>query len=186
MARVSTLIAQQLPEGPARTIFETVERDYGAFGNMLGVLAHRPASIEHIYGLLLQFAADGNISKRHLEIVLVTASRANECSYCVSHHAPKLVAQHVSPQAVERILETDVPGFDALDTLVRDYALAVTHQRVGDSLVTRLREHFSESQVVELTLRAALCAFFARFNEALDVQLEPEYVAAAAQLEQAA
>ena len=44
--------------------------------------------------------------------------------------------------------------------------------------MTRLREHFSESQIVELTLRAALCAFFARFNEALDIQLEPEYVTA--------
>lgn len=178
MARVSTLLSNQLPEGPARTIFEKVENEYGAFGNMLGVLAHRPASIEHIYGLLLQFAAEGNISKLHLEIVLVTASKANECSYCVSHHAPKLVAQHVSAETVERILDADVPGLGPVELLVRDYALAVTRQRVGDSLVTRLREHFSESQIVELTLRAALCAFFARFNEALDVQLEPEYVTA--------
>jgi len=178
MARVSTLLSNQLPEGPARTIFEKVENEYGAFGNMLGVLAHRPASIEHIYGLLLQFAAEGNISKLHLEIVLVTASKANECSYCVSHHAPKLVAQHVSAETVERILDADVPGLGPVELLVRDYALAVTRQRVGDSLVTGLREHFSESQIVELTLRAALCAFFARFNEALDVQLEPEYVTA--------
>jgi len=178
MARVSTLLSNQLPEGPARTIFEKVENEYGAFGNMLGVLAHRPASIEHIYGLLLQFAAEGNISKLHLEIVLVTASKANECSYCVSHHAPKLVAQHVSAETVERILDADVPGLGPVELLVRDYALAVTRQRVGDSLVTRLRENFSESQIVELTLRAALCAFFARFNEALDVQLEPEYVTA--------
>ncbi|MCW5300931.1 carboxymuconolactone decarboxylase family protein [Herbaspirillum lusitanum] len=178
MARVSTLLSNQLPEGAARTIFEKVENEYGAFGNMLGVLAHRPASIEHIYGLLLQFAAEGNISKLHLEIVLVTASKANECSYCVSHHAPKLVAQHVSAETVERILDADVPGLGPVELLVRDYALAVTRQRVGDSLVTRLREHFSESQIVELTLRTALCAFFARFNEALDVQLEPEYATA--------
>jgi len=178
MARVATLLSHQLPEGAARTIFEKVENEYGAFGNMLGVLAHRPASIEHIYGLLLQFAAEGNISKLHLEIVLVTASKANECSYCVSHHAPKLAAQHVSPETLEHILEPDVPGLGPVEKLVRDYALAVTRQRVGDSLVTRLREHFSESQIVELTLRAALCAFFARFNEALDVQLEPEYVTA--------
>lgn len=178
MARVSTLLSNQLSEGPVRTIFEKVENEYGAFGNMLGVLAHRPASIEHIYGLLLQFAAEGNISKLHLEIVLVTASKANECSYCVSHHAPKLVAQHVSAETVERILDADVPGLGPVELLVRDYALAVTRQRVGDTLVTRLREHFSESQIVELTLRAALCAFFARFNEALDVQLEPEYVTA--------
>lgn len=175
MARVSTLLSNQLPAGAARSIFEEVENNYGAFGNMLGVLAHKPASIEHIYGLLLGFGAEGNISKLHLEIVLVTASKANECTYCVSHHAPKLQAEHVSPETVERILEADVPGLGPVERLVRDYALAVTRQRVGDSLVERLREHFNESQIVELTLRAALCAFFARFNEALDVQLEPQY-----------
>lgn len=179
MARVSTLLSSQLQPGPARAIFEKVENEYGHFGNMLGVLAHKPASIEHIYGLLLGFAGEGNISKLHLEIVLVTASRANECSYCVSHHAPKLRAEHVPAETVERILDPDVPGLGPVEKLVRDYALAVTGQRVGDSLVQRLREHFDESQVVELTLRAALCAFFARFNEALDVQLEPQYTAAA-------
>lgn len=175
MARVSTLLSHQLPAGAARSIFEEVENNYGAFGNMLGVLAHKPAAIEHIYGLLLGFGAEGNISKLHLEIVLVTASKANECTYCVSHHAPKLQAEQISPETVERILEADVPGLGPVERLVRDYALAVTRQRVGDSLVERLREHFDESQIVELTLRAALCAFFARFNEALDVQLEPQY-----------
>ncbi|EOA05798.1 hypothetical protein HFRIS_005048 [Herbaspirillum frisingense GSF30] len=178
MARVSTLLSHQLPAGEARCIFEKVENEYGAFGNMLGVMAHKPASIEHLYGLLLGFAAEGNLSRLHLEIVLVTASRANECTYCVSHHAPKLQAEQVSAETVERILEPDVPGLGPVELLVRDYALAVTRQRVGDSLVARLREHFDESQIVELTLRAALCAFFARFNEALDVQLEPQYQSA--------
>jgi AhpD family alkylhydroperoxidase len=178
MARVATLLSNQLPASAdkARGIFDQVQREYGAFGNMLGVLAHRPAAIEHIYGLLLQSAADGILSKLHLEIVLVTASKANECAYCVSHHAPKLVAQLVPAATVAHILDPDVPGLDDVGRLVRDYALAVTRQRVGDNLVLRLREHFSEEQVVELTLRASLCAFFARFNEALDVQLEPQYL----------
>ncbi len=178
MARVTTLLPAQLPASAAnaRAIFDTVQREYGAFGNMLGVLAHRPAAIEHIYGLLLQSKADALISPLHLEIVLVAASRLNACSYCVSHHEPKLVAQHISPDTVTNILEPDVPGLDDVARLVRDYAVAVTGQRVGDSIVAKLRVHFSESQIVELTLRAALCAFFARFNEALDVQLEDEYL----------
>ena len=32
--------------------------------------------------------------------------------------------------------------------------------------------HFSEEQIVELTLRTALCGFFNRFNDALQIGME--------------
>jgi AhpD family alkylhydroperoxidase len=179
MTRIDNIGKQGL-EGRALEVFEIVERDYGAFGNMLGVLAHRPASIEHIYGLLLQSAKDALITRRHLEIVLVTASRENQCQYCVSHHAPKLGALGMDTHTVDNILDPDVPGLDPVERLVRDYASAVTRQRVTDRLVERLREHFSQEQVVELTLRASLCAFFARFNEALEIEVEADVAGASA------
>ena len=36
----------------------------------------------------------------------------------------------------------------------------------------QLKEHFSEEQIVELTLRTALCGFFNRFNDVLQIELE--------------
>jgi len=39
-------------------------------------------------------------------------------------------------------------------------------------LVERLKAHFSEAQIVELTLRATLCGFFNRFNDALGIEME--------------
>ena len=35
-----------------------------------------------------------------------------------------------------------------------------------------LKQHFSEEQLVELTLRTALCGFFNRFNDALQIGIE--------------
>ncbi|WP_455288611.1 carboxymuconolactone decarboxylase family protein [Cupriavidus necator] len=176
MARVNNIEASQLP-ADARAVYERVEREYGAFGNMLKVLGHRPPAVEHLFGLLLDSARDGLITRRHLEIVLVTASRLNACHYCISHHEPRLEALGVDADTVANILEPDVPGLDAVERLVRDYTAQVTTQRVTDTLVGKLREHFSEAQLVELTLRAALCAFFARFNEALGIEVEPELLA---------
>lgn len=176
MARINDIDSNTLP-ADARAVFERVEREYGAFGNMLRILGHRPPAVEHLFGLLLDSARDGLISRRYLEIVLVTASRLNACSYCIRHHEPRLEALGVSTQTVADILDPDVPGLDAVERLVRDYTAQVTTQRVTDATVARLREHFSEAQIVELTLRAALCAFFARFNEALEIQVEPELLA---------
>ena len=41
----------------------------------------------------------------------------------------------------------------------------------------RAAEHFDEAQIVELTLRIALCGFFNRFNDALMIALEDGVVA---------
>jgi len=35
-----------------------------------------------------------------------------------------------------------------------------------------LKQHFTEEQIVELTLRTALCGFFNRFNDALQICME--------------
>ena len=61
----------------------------------------------------------------------------------------------------------DKPGFDEVDLLVRDYAMQVTSTpgRIRDAIFEQLHEHFSEEQIVELTLRIALCGFFNRLND---------------------
>jgi alkylhydroperoxidase family enzyme len=63
------------------------------------------------------------------------------------------------------------PGLDAAGKLVVEYAVAVTEngQRIPDCLFDGLRDHFSEAQIVELTMRIALAGFFNRFNDALQI-----------------
>ena len=72
------------------------------------------------------------------------------------------------------ILEPACPGLDETDRLVRDYAVQVTtdSKRVSDAMFAALRERFDEAQVVELTVRTAMCGFYNRFNEALRLDIE--------------
>jgi alkylhydroperoxidase family enzyme len=78
----------------------------------------------------------------------------------------------------------DHPELDATDRLVVQYAIAAweTPNRIPEALFRQLREVFSEAQIVELTLRITLCGFFNRFNDALQIEEEPEAHAAAAGL----
>jgi len=75
---------------------------YGAFENQAGVMAQRPPIFKHVWSLLVDLADEAVVSKRHLELALVTVSLLNKCTYCVSHHAPKLAIQGVSEQGAER------------------------------------------------------------------------------------
>lgn len=60
-----------------------------------------------------------------------------------------------------------------------EYAKIVTEQpqRIRDDIFKRLRAHFDDKQIVELTLRAALCGFFNCFNDALQIETETEVFA---------
>ncbi len=83
----------------------------------------------------------------------------------------------MSAAGIARVLDwRDHPEFDEVDRLVVEYAIAAWQdpQRVGDALFQRLRRHFSEAQIVELTLRITLCGFFNKFNDALHIEEEPE------------
>ncbi len=62
-------------------------------------------------------------------------------------------------------------AFSDLERVALEYAERMTHtgQKVDDALFARLREHFSEPQVVELTAAIALENFRSKFNPALGV-----------------
>jgi uncharacterized peroxidase-related enzyme len=173
MSRVSIKTKADLP-AELQPLWDKMTT-YGAFENQAGVMAHRPPIFKHIWSLLVDLADEAVVSKRYLELALVTVSLLNKCTYCVSHHAPKLAIQGVSEEGAERLLDyKDHPELDDVDRLVVEYAIAVTNNsnRTRDEVFTRLREHFSEAQIVELTWRIALCGAFNRFNDILQFDIE--------------
>jgi len=51
-------------------------------------------------------------------------------------------------------------------------AMTVTGRRVDDALFARVRAHFSEAQLVELTAAVALENFRSKFNTALGIEAQ--------------
>ena len=173
MARVRTVPAEEL-DGADREVYERAA-GYGEFGSLLGAMANRPPVMRNTWNLLLELGAEGVLPKRYLELALVMVSKLNECTYCVSHHTPFLKIAGVSDEAALDILNFETQAeFDDADKLVCEYAREVTvnWNRVRDQLFDRLRVHFDDAQIVELTWRISLCGAFNRFNDVLQTQIE--------------
>ena len=125
MPRVRTVPASEVT-GKAREVYDKAGT-YGSFSSLVGVMANRPPVLEHTFGLLLDLKAEGVLPARYLELALVTVSKLNECTFCVSNHTPRLNASGISLTAAENILDYDnVDEFDADDRLVIEYAVKVT------------------------------------------------------------
>jgi alkylhydroperoxidase family enzyme len=66
------------------------------------------------------------------------------------------------------------PLFDGTERAAIAYAeaMTITGRRVDDALFGRVRAHFSEAQIVELTAAVALENFRSKFNVALGVEAQ--------------
>src|SRR5262245_21912958 len=173
MSRVSITTRNDLP-AELKPLWDKMTT-YGAFEHQAGVMAQRLPIFKHMWSMLVDLADEAVLPKRYLELGLVTVSLLNKSDYCVSHHAPKLAIQGVSEAGAERLLDhKDHPELDAVDKLVVEYAVAVTNNwnKTRDEIFDRLRLHFSEPQIVELTWRIALCGAFNRFNDILQLDIE--------------
>jgi uncharacterized peroxidase-related enzyme len=178
MARVRDIAAAELPAELA-SIYEQFAASYGPFRNQAAVFAHVPAALRHLMPMLMELREAATLPKRYLELAIVAVSQLNACDYCVAHHTPFLAVEGVSAAGAARILDwREHPELDEVDKLVVEYAIAVSDRpnRIEEALFARLRRHFSEAQIVELTLRIALCGFFNRFNDALRIEEELEAV----------
>jgi len=155
-----------------RELFDQFTGNGAHFADQFSVLAHVAPAVEHLPRMLLELKARNGVPYRYIELAIVVVSLLNDCDYCVRSHAPRLAVEGISEDGARRLLDyADHPELDEVDKLVVEYAVAVTQapQRIRDQVFTRLRAHFSEAQVVELTLRIALCGFFNRFNQALQI-----------------
>ncbi|MFG1420538.1 carboxymuconolactone decarboxylase family protein [Roseixanthobacter liquoris] len=173
MSRITHKRRADLPE-TLHPLWDKME-SYGDFADQAGVMARRLPIFEHSWRQLTQLADEAVLPKRYLELAIVTVSLLNRCDYCVAHHTPKLAIQGISPEGALTLLDyQDHRELDAVDKLVVEYAIAVTNawNRTRDEIFARLKAHFTEPQIVELTWRTALCGAFNRFNEILQVEFD--------------
>ena len=66
------------------------------------------------------------------------------------------------------------PEFDTVDKPVVAWAIAGSNEfnPTRDPMFSRLRQHFSEAQIVERTWEIALCCAFDHFNVILQLDME--------------
>lgn len=169
MPRVTALTSSALPPEIA-SIYDRFTA-YGPFADQASVLAHVPPALNHLCSMLMELKARQGVPWRYIELAIVVTSKLNACDYCVASHAPVLEVQGLSAAAIAQLPSTDHPDLDDVDRLVIEYATLVTQTsgKIRDNVFVRLRQHFTEAQIVELTLRISLAGFYNRFNDALQI-----------------
>ncbi len=138
----------------------------------LRVYAHLPGLLRGYAKLEQATAGTHRVDRRYQALAELKAATLTGCAYCIDPGSE--VARRWGVPDAHLLALPDYqssPLFTAVDKLVLAYAegISTTPVRVPDDLVDRLRAHFDDAQIVELTHLVALENMRGRFNLALGI-----------------
>jgi AhpD family alkylhydroperoxidase len=150
-------------------------RSYGRTLTPVALYAHSPGLLLAYGAFEAAFERTSRVDRRLKTLAELRSATLVRCEWCMDFGSA--VARHRGIEEhqlreLPRYRESD--AFTPTEKLVLDYATAITRTpgTVEDALVERLRGEFSDAQILELTVAAAIENYRARVNSALGV--EPE------------
>ena len=180
MARVR-MIKPEEADADARKVYDGVLQQWGRISNFSQVLAHQPAALA---GWMLPNEAIrlDNVKSdpeyvKIQQLVIIKTSALNRSAYCMSHNVPlgrKIGLTEPQIKAAQGSDYMRSPDLDDRQKAAIRWAEAVTllTARDDDDAFAAMRQHFSEKQIVELTVFCGMWNYSNRLCEALHIDLE--------------
>lgn len=128
------------------------------------------AGLSLLYGALDRKSSPIEPALRTL--ITVRVSQINWCAFCVDINSATALKRGLSETHLEALPEFEnSPLFDEPTKAALAYAEAITHtdRHVDADLMARLKSHFDDDTIIELTALIAFQNLSSKFNSALDV-----------------
>lgn len=144
------------PAGSAAILADTATA-LGFVPNLYGTFAEAPATLE-AYQTLGGLFDKTSFNATERQVVLLTASRSNDCRYCIAAHSVIAGMQRVPRDVVEAIRDDRPIADDRLEAL-RQFTLAVVENRGwldAEQLDSFTAAGYGNQQVLEVILGVAM------------------------------
>jgi AhpD family alkylhydroperoxidase len=155
--------------------FRESRKKFGRVPAPVAAFAHSPGLLAGWGMLELATERAKSVGPRIKYLATMKTAALSGCEWCLDFGSEEARANGVSDDDLrELVRHRESDRFTEVEKLVLDYAAGTTRTPVDvpDELFDRLREHFDEEQIVELTSLIALENYRARFNWALGISGE--------------
>jgi 4-carboxymuconolactone decarboxylase len=176
MARVPLIEESAHPE-----LAESIAKIKGARGgrliNIYRLMLHSPALANAWFDLNQAVRYGTEIDGQSRELAVIRVAILNEVEYVQRAHGPAYALKEgLTPEQVNALADWQPSKlFSDSQRALLAYTDAMTRQiDVPDGVFVEVRKHFSERQVVELTMLIGAYNMLTRFLKALRVDPEPQ------------
>jgi alkylhydroperoxidase family enzyme len=174
MAHMQPLPAETTPE--LKEDFAIFERILGFVPNSLLTMQRRPRMVKG-FGELTKAVMDpeGAVDLGFMRLVAHFASRAAGCQYCEAHSLVAAQIHGIPQEKLDEIWDYRTsPLYSEAERAALDFALAAgsVPNAVDTDLMSRMKQHWSEDQIVQILGAVCLYGFLNRWNDSMATDLE--------------
>lgn len=153
-----------------RTTLENIGKAFGQIPELAKSMALCPEVVKPMFETHHAIESYPTIEPRMREIARIRASVKNGSDYCLHTHMDLGLRAGLSHKQIDALRTNPGGGeFTEKEQIVIEYSDLLTRDPSGlpDELFDRLHAHFSDSEIVHLTLVIAMINAFNRYSEAL-------------------
>src|SRR4051794_1275950 len=134
------------------------------------VMANRPEVLKAFVPLYGAVVGPGSVDRRTKVLVYLVTSIANQCAFCIAANLPGARKSGITEEEIRAIESEQDSGFSPADQAAVAYARELTRSaKASDARREALGQHFTDEQIVEITLVIAMSNFTNRFNNGLNI-----------------
>ncbi len=163
-----------------RKTLENIDKGYGFVPNLLGTMIESPATT-NAYLALGKLFGETSFSAGEQQVISLTASRINECEYCVSAHST-VARNGVLPGDVVDAIRGDRPIADERLEALRRFVAQTVNQRgwlEDEQIEAFLGAGFTRAQVFEVVLGVSMKTISNYINHIAGPELDEAFAAEA-------
>jgi uncharacterized peroxidase-related enzyme len=132
-------------------------------------MAHRPEVLKNFPPLYGAVMGPGPVARRIKELVYLTCSYTNSCAYCIAGHVTGARKAGITEEELAALEAGQDQIFPAAERAAIAYARELTRTARGATTREELGAHFTDQQIVEITLVAGMANLTNRFNNGLGI-----------------
>ena len=146
----------------------------GQAHDMVSTMAMYPPLLEAMETLGNAVYPGGSLPRELKELIILQSSINNSCQFCTKSHIDIAKGLGISEDPVKML--QDIEQLKPEYACALDYLNAIFEDsnRIPDSMFDKLRDHFSEAEIVELTFLIGYINMLNWFNNALQVEYRGE------------
>jgi alkylhydroperoxidase family enzyme len=160
-----------------------LDEDFAIFVDILGfvpnsllTMQRRPKMVKG-FGALTRAVMDpeGPVDLGFLRLVAHFASRASGCQYCEAHSLIAAGIHGIDEDKIAAVWDYQTSDlYTEAERVALDYALAAgaVPNAVDDALMERMRQHWTDEQIVQILGAVSLYGFLNRWNDSMATDLE--------------
>ncbi len=163
-----------------RETLQGIENAYGFVPNLLATMIESPATT-NAYLALGKLFGETSFSAAEQQLISLTASRANECEYCVSAHSTVARQSALADDVIDAVRE-DGPVDDARLEALRQFVEQTVNQRgwlENEQIQAFLDAGFTKAQVFEVVLGVSMKTISNYINHIASTDLDDAFAAEA-------